>query len=180
MHVYMLWLTPDCTHDLTYIWFWYKISLLIHYAMLDTRWYIWHDWTSSSVTDCFIYCLIMLCLLFQSYFSIYYLHMLTRFMHMHLPLYFTHSLGPFLMTLDLHVQILDVLFYLIRCSMRLQILRGARIFLYPFWYSCLPSYSYCFCSFFDSMSLPVVIPFLIHMLSCVDAYMWYCSDIDLL
>jgi len=48
-----------------------------------------------------------------------------------------------------------------RCSMRLDMLRGAGVFLYLFRYYCLPLHSCCFCSFLDSLyiSLSVVIPF---------------------
>ena len=46
----------------------------------------------------------------------------------------THSPGRFLTTLNLHVQILDALFLLCRCSMRPYILRGAWVSLW-FWYS---------------------------------------------
>jgi len=82
----------------------------------------------------------MFCMLFQSYFSIYYLHMLTRSMHAHLTLYFTHSLGRFITTLHLHVQI-GCFILLIRCSMRPDMLRGVLSSLYsiigiPTFYSC--------------------------------------------
>ena len=51
----------------------------------------------------------------------YFVH--TVYMHEQFSLH-THSPGRFLTTLDLHVQILDTLFLLCRCSMRLYALRG--------------------------------------------------------
>ena len=51
---------------------------------------------------------------------------------------FTHTLiRSLLTTLDLHVQILDALFLLCRCSMRLYAVRGAGRSPFWFWYSCI-------------------------------------------
>ena len=61
------------------------------------------------------------------------------------PFYFTHSLGRFLMTMDLHIQIW-CLISLIRCSMRPGMLWGAGVSLYLFWYSSFSFYSCRFCS----------------------------------
>ena len=81
----MLCWTPDDTHD-----------LIGHLILLLTALITVH------------LCLHIISVLFSVYSLI---HMITRYMHMHLPFYFTHSLGRFLTILDLHVQIMDVLFY---------------------------------------------------------------------
>ena len=89
-----------------------------------------------------------------------------------------HSPGRFLTTLDLHVQILDALFLLCRCTMRLYASRiaGASPYLIPVFLSFLPSCYFLILIISDS----VVISVFIYMISCVDAYMWYCSNHDLL
>jgi len=68
-------------------------------------------------------------------------------------LFLTHSLGRFLATLNLHVQILDILFF-DQVSLRLYMLWGAGVstysdiivFLYPCYYSLIPVYQTCFYS----------------------------------
>ena len=57
------------------------------YATLDTLWYAWPDRTSNSITDCPYCCSFIICMLFLSYSSIYFHHMFTQYMHVHLPLY---------------------------------------------------------------------------------------------
>ena len=99
--------------------------------------------------------------------------MRTHYTYMHLPFYFTHSYVRFSDDPEFARSDIGCFILLIRYSMRPDMLRGAGVSLYPFWYSILPFYSCRFCSFFDSISLPVVIPFLIHILLCVDTYMWY-------
>ena len=94
-----------------------------------------------------------------------------------LPLH-THSPGRFLTTLDLHVQILDALFLLFRCSLRLYASRSAGNSPYSIaeFLSFLPSYYFLILVISDS----VLIQVFIYMISCVDAYMWYCSNHDLI
>jgi len=63
--------------------------------------------------------------------------------------------------------------------LRPDMLRGAGVFLYPLWYYCLsfiPIDSVVSMILYTLLS--VITPFLIHMLSCVDAYIWYCSVYD--
>ena len=90
----------------------------------------------------------------------------------------THSPGRFLTTLDLHVQILDALFLLCRCSMRPYASRiaGASPYSILVLLSFKPSYYFLILI----ISHSVVIPVFIYMISCVVAYMWYCSIHDLL
>jgi len=57
--------------------------------MIDTWLYTWPD---LDIWFCYWLPLLLsiyVCILFQSYSSIYYHHMLTRYMHVHLPLHFT-------------------------------------------------------------------------------------------
>jgi len=86
----------------------------------------------------------------------------------------THSPGSFLTTLDLHVQILDALFLLCRCSMRLSASWRAgaspySILVFLFFLS-----SYYF-PILDLYQIHLLFQFFIHVISCVDAYMYYCS-----
>ena len=68
-------------------------------------------------------------MLFQPY-PVYFFHsMPTPYIHVHLSLYFTYSLGRFLTTLNLHVQI-RCFILLFRCSMRVYMLRGAGVSLF--------------------------------------------------
>ena len=61
--------------------------------------------------------------------------MLTRYMCVHLLLYFTHSLGRFLMTLNLHVQI-GYFLLLIRYLERItRVTRSLEFSLFDYWYS---------------------------------------------
>ena len=77
---------PDCTHNLI--------------------------WTSDSVIACPYYCLFMLVYYFLYYSSMYYHHMLTHAICTCIfPFILTHSLSHFLTTLNLHIHILDDLFY---------------------------------------------------------------------
>ena len=162
-----------------YIWFWYRLSLLIHvcyvgHPMIHMTWLdIWlYYW-------CPYYGLFMFCIVFQPYSSIYYHHMLTRYMHVHLPLYFTYSLGHFLMTLNLHVQI-RCFILLFRCSIdcicceKLKSLSyGLSVFLL-----------FYLCYFLIlSISYPVIFHFLFicyHVWIFILPFISYCSDHDLL
>ena len=90
---------------------------------------------------------------------------------------FIHSLGRFLMTLNLHVRI-GCFISLIRCSLRLYASQGPRVSLNLILVFLLLLYSYCFLIL--CISLSVTIHLLIYLLPCVDTYMWYCSDHDLL
>ena len=93
--VYVTWLYTE---------FYYWLTLLTWYIDCDRH------LTSDFVIDCLtiVYlCLHIISLLFQIIISF---HLLTHYMHVHFPIIFTHSLGRFLTILDLHVQILDVLF----------------------------------------------------------------------
>jgi len=137
----------------------------------------WPDYTSDHVTDCPYYCPFTFCMLFQSYFSIYFLYLLTCYMHVRLPLYsytFTRSFD----SLNLHIQICGYLLlnrYLERIT---YILRSwSPLAWHPFSiFSCFFLYSYCF---HDSMhwthacSIPLFICY--HVCS----FICYCSDIDL-
>jgi len=89
-----------------------------------------------------------------------------------LSFYFTHSLGRFLTTLDLHVQILDILCYWsgVRwdrtCCEELEFsstYSGIIVFLF------IPVDSAVSLILYTLLS--VVIPFCIHLISCVDIYM---------
>ena len=84
------------------------------------------------------------------------------------PFTHTHSSGHFLTTLDLYFQILDALFLLFRCSMRLYASQraGASPYSIPVFLSFLPSYYFLILVISDL----VVIPVFIHMISCMDAY----------
>ena len=64
-------------------------------------------------------------------------HMLTHYMHVHFFFYFTHSLGRFLTTLELHVQILDV-YFIDQVFVEIAFCVESRVSLYLFWYYCLP------------------------------------------
>ena len=69
---------------------------------------------------------------------------------------------------------------LIRCSMRLNILRGAGVSLYLFWYYCILFHSCCFYSFLDSLYITIShYSFFAFIWYHVCYYMSYCSDIDL-
>jgi len=79
------------------------------------------------------------------------------YMHELLPLH-THSLGRFLTTLNLHVQILDALFLLFRCWMIPYILRGAGVSLYLIliFSSLLSSCYFLILDISDSFVIPVL------------------------
>ena len=94
-----------------------------------------------SLFSCFIY---YICLIPVIFIIIYTLFICTSTFF-----FLTHSLGCFLTTLDLHVQVLDISCYWSSVRLRPNMLRGAGVFLYPFWYYCLSFYSYWFCSFPD-------------------------------
>jgi len=95
------------------------------------------------------------------------------YMHELSPLH-THSPGRFLTTLDLHVQILDALFLLCRCSMRPYILRGADLSPFWLWYSCISLFLLLF--FNSCISHLASILFFISFKIMCSLYMYYCSD----
>ena len=85
------------------------------------------------------------------------------------PFYFTHSLGRFLTTLNLHVQILNVLFYwtddeLVRFAWSLE-LPSARLSVFPVFFCSVVFFSLCISLSYHPMS------FICSLLSCVDIYM---------
>ena len=84
-------------------------------------------------------------------------------------LFLIHSLGRFLMTLDLNVKILDDLFLLVRCSMRrFHALQGVGVLLLDRFFSVL-SYLPLFILFSWFYVLNSYLFFFsIHLLSCVD------------
>jgi len=92
------------------------------------------------------------------------------------PFYFTHSLGRFLTTLYLHVQI-GCFYFFDQVLMSSSASRGLGVSFYSILVFLLLIYSSYFMIL--SMSHPVVISFLFYMISCVDIYMYCCSDIDL-
>jgi len=148
----LLGIVIDCIH-----------LIVLMYVMIDTWLYTW-----PYLDTWFYYWLpllrpFMFCM-FLSYSSIYFHHMLTHYMHVHLPFYYTLT---WLLSDDPRFAHPDIgcFILLFRCSMKLYMLQGAVVSLYLFQYSCLPFYSYCFYSFLDSTSLLVVIPILIRMLS---------------
>ena len=82
-------------------------------------------------------CLHIISVLFQFIVSF---HMLTHYMHVHF-LFFLHT--HFVASDDPEFARLDTGYFmlLIRGSMRLDMLRGAGVSLYLFWYYCLPFHS---------------------------------------
>ena len=122
-----------------------------------------------------IQCLFIMLFSVCSYLLLFYAHC---YMHEFSSLH-THSPGRFLTTLDLHVQILDALFLLFRCSLRPYTSRRAGgspysvpVFLSFLTFWLFPYSRYIRFSCYSSSSF--------NMISCVDAYMWYCSNYDLL
>jgi len=117
--------------------------------MIDT----WLDW----ILDFFTGWLIIFYLCIMCYFcliSVQLSFVHTVYMHEHSPFSYTliRSLpdDPEFVRLDIRCFIL-----LIRCSMRLDMLQGARFSFYLFWYYCLPFHSYWFCSFPDSLYIAI-------------------------
>ena len=90
----------------------------------------------------------------------------------------THSPGRFLTTLDLHVQILDALFLLCRCSY--ETVRFARSWTLSLFDSGILSFLYS-CFYFDSCTSHLAsILFLISFEIMCSLYMYYCSNCWLL
>ena len=117
-YMYVCW-TPDDTSDLIgHLTLVLTDWLYPHDIMMDN----WHLILSLIALFTVYLCLHIITVLFQFIVSF---HMLTHYKHMHFPFYFTHSLGLFLMTLNLHVQILNVFVLWTRYSMRLDMLRGS-------------------------------------------------------
>ena len=87
-----------------------------------------------------------------------------------------HSPGRFLTTLDLHVQILDACFYCL--GVRWDRILREELELLPirFWYSY--PYYLPIISWFSLYQIQLLFQFFIYMISCVDTYMWYCSNHD--
>ena len=108
---------------------------------------IWHLITVLidfiSLCSYFIYYICLILVLFTI--------MYTLFICMSTFLCLTHSLGHFLTTLDLQVQVLDISCYWSGVRLRPDMLRGAGVFLYPLWYYCLSFYSCWFCNFPDPL-----------------------------
>jgi len=104
-----------------------------------------------------VYLVIILCTLFICTSSPLYTHIHTL-------------IRSFLTTLDLHVHVLDALFLLCRCSRRWYASwrAGASPYLIPVFLSL-----YIF--WFSLYQIHLLFQFLIHMVSWVDAYMYYCS-----
>ena len=99
---------------------------------------------------------------------------------MHLPLLFYTLTGCFSNDSEFAHPDIGRFILLIRCSMRPNMLRGAGVSLYLFWYSCLP-FLFMFCNLLTSIYIRlIIIPLLYSLLSCVDIYMCYCSDIVLI
>jgi len=103
--MYACW-TPDDTSDLIG-----HLTLVLTDSihMIYRLWWTPDIWFYSlTVLFTVDLCLHIITVSFQFILSF---HMLTHYMHVHFRFYFTHSLGLFLMTLDLQVQILDILFF---------------------------------------------------------------------
>ena len=128
---------------------------------------LWHQLFVYSCFTCLLSARLFMLLLFSCLFIMLFSYLIfavslviilcTLFICTSSPLY-THSLGRFLTTLDLHVQILDALFLLCRCPMRLYALRGAGRSPYsiPVFLSFLPSYYFLILVISDSVVIPVL------------------------
>jgi len=107
--------------DWTWIYTCYNRHLIVHWTLawlILPTWYICIDYDRQLTwfDIWFLYWLTLLLSIHVSYvisvFFHYYLSLCTHYLYARvLPLFLTHSLGRFLMTLDSHVQILDVLCY---------------------------------------------------------------------
>ena len=135
---------------------------LIHthtHVMIDIWLYSWPDvHLTIALTGVFTVhlCLHIIFALFQYIFFI----VCSLYRQMHLPLLFYTLVGSLSDDPKLARPGIGCFLLLIRCSMRLDMFRGAGVSLYLFWYSCLPFYS-CFCSLLATIYIRfVIIPFL--------------------
>jgi len=99
------------------------------------------------------------------------------YMHELFPLYTHTHHGRVLTTLDLHVQILDSLFLLCRCSLRLYASRIVRAS--PYSVLVLLSFQLSYYFLILVISVQLLFQSLYHMISCVIACIWHCSIHDL-
>ena len=81
------------------------------YAILDIRWYTWPYYIPDSSTDWLLYCSFMCCMLFLILVFFYSSNIVCSHdtYTCTFPSFY-HSFGHFLTTLDLHIQVHDVLF----------------------------------------------------------------------
>ena len=97
------------------------LILLTLYRYIDCdRYLTWFDiWFCID----WLYCsLFIFHMLYLSYSSTVYHYVHTVYMREHLPFFLSHSLGRFPMTIDLYVQVLDVLYYWSGVRLRLDML----------------------------------------------------------
>ena len=153
--------------------------------MTCDRYIFWHQLLVYHCGSCLLSLFVLLSCILQFsylsyYFSLLYLQLfLLSFMHIvssarALSLYTHTHHGRVLTTLDLHVQILDGLFLLCRCSLRSYIMRGAWV---PLCSGILISVIFLLLSWFSLYRIQL--PFSCHYSSAIIVIvmdMYYCSD----
>ena len=133
--------------------------------------------TSDSITACLIYCLFIFVYYSVSFQFIVSLHMLTHYMHVHFPFILHTHWVAFLMTLNLHVKILDVLFLWSGVRRDRMLYEDSEFLPIWIWYSYLLFIHVSAVSWFYITTIHYPVPYsYIIMCGC---YMWHCSDIDL-
>ena len=147
----------------------------------------WHQLLVYSCNSCLISSFMLLCsypsvVCLSCYLVILWLQFILLLFCAHcwyaraFPFTHTHSPGRFLTTLDLYVQILDACFYCSGVRWDRTLREELELPPIPFWYSYLSCLHIIF--WFSLYQIQLLFQFFIYMISCVDAYMWHCSNHD--
>ena len=146
---------------------------LVTYARLHILTLVVFFYHDTSYTSFIALLLILIILL--SFISVY--HVIIAYvviMHEHLSLY-THSLGRFWRPWIHTSRIFGHLLMLFRCSCDRTLREESEFLSFWFWYSCLFLFLFLYFSWFMYIRFSFYSSSF-YMISCVDAYMWYCSD----
>ena len=143
--------------------------------MIDTWLSTWPDLDIWFCTDWLYYFLFMILIIQLSFIfslSCCCTHCLyTRALH------FSYTLiRSFLTILNLHVHILDMLYFSDQVFDELVHVARSLEFLPIFWYSCLLFIPVSVLFLILVYQIQSLFQFFIYMISCVDVCMWYCSD----